>query len=92
MFARGTNPPPNDACNFFQFVCRFEHCQLAHPGSCFISNLFKLAHIMKWYDYIAMTVLTPVVIWLFIGWLRASVKHEEEKEAHRRFGGTAPKK
>jgi hypothetical protein len=47
---------------------------------------------VKWYDYIAMVVLAPLVIWLFIGWLRAIIRHEEEKQAHRRYGGTAPKK
>ena len=46
---------------------------------------------MKWYDYIAMGVLTPLVIWLFIGWLRSSYKHDQEKEDHRRFGGAVPK-
>ena len=41
---------------------------------------------------ILIPILAILVIYFFIGWLRASYKHDQEKENHLRFGGTEPKK
>ncbi len=45
--------------------------------------------IMKW---IAFILLASIMIYILVCAVRTKIKSDEEKEAHRRFGGTAPKK
>jgi membrane protein implicated in regulation of membrane protease activity len=45
-----------------------------------------------WLDIALMIILSLALIYLFVGWLRATIRWNEEKQAHRRYGGTAPKK
>lgn len=46
---------------------------------------------IHWYDWAGLGVLAVLFIWLFLGWLKAHIKWDEEKRAHRKFGGTLPK-
>ncbi len=46
---------------------------------------------IHWYDWAGLVALAALTVWLFIGWLNASWKWDEEKRAHRRHGGTMPK-
>ena len=98
-FASATRLLSNNARNGFKLFGDCQFFLLAHSGGSFGSDFFKPnVHPQK------TASPMPVMIWLLIiagaallfyfliGWLRASHKHDQEKEAHRRFGGTAPKK
>ncbi len=58
-----------------------------------VSNNFSRVNLdtITWYDWAGLAVLAVLAIWLFIGWLNAHDKWEEEKRAHRKRGGTMPK-
>ncbi len=62
------------------------------PKVIFAHELFAATVIPNWLTLVGIVVAGIAFVYFFIGWLRASIKHDEEKEAHRRFGGTAPKK
>ena len=48
--------------------------------------------IPNWLTLVAIVLLAIAFVYFLIGALRAKMKWEDEKEARRRFGGTAPKK
>ena len=62
------------------------------PKFQFVHAMFLASAVPTWLDLVGIIILGIAFVYFFIGWLRASYKHDHEKEAHRRFGGTAPKK
>jgi hypothetical protein len=41
--------------------------------------------------WLVIIPLAALEIYLVVGLVRKSIRDDEEREAHRRFGGTAPK-
>jgi hypothetical protein len=98
-YADATRLLPDNARDVFKLVCDCQFFLLAHSGGCFRSDFFKpfvhagkTAKPMPFMMWLLIIPGSAVAIYFLVGWLRASYKHDQEKEAHRRFGGTAPKK